>query len=77
MIDGNYKLIVDFFKDEIFLEVYDLDQDRLETDNLVFYEEYDEVTERLIGILAEHMRKINDSLVLPTMDLKEFRERYQ
>ena len=62
VIDGNYKLIVDFFKDEIFLEVYDLD---------------DEVTERLIGILAEHMRKINDSLVLPAMDLKEFREIYQ
>ena len=54
-----------------------MDQDRLETDNLVFYKEYDEVTERLIGILAEHMRKINDSLVLPAMDLKEFRERYQ
>ena len=77
VIDGNYKLIVDFFKDEIFLEVYDLDRDRLETDNLVFYEEYDEVAERLIGILAEHMREINDSLVLPAMDLKEFRERYQ
>lgn len=77
VIDGNYKLIVDFFKDEIFLEVYDLDRDRLETDNLVFYEKYDEVAERLIGILAEHMREINDSLVLPAMDLKEFRERYQ
>ena len=52
VIDGNYKLIVDFFKDEIFLEVYDLDRDRLETDNLLFYEKYDEVAERLIGILA-------------------------
>lgn len=77
VIDGNHKLIVDFFKDEIFLEVYDLDRDRLETDNLVFHGEYDEVTERLIGMLAGHMRKINDSLVLPAMDLKEFRERYQ
>lgn len=76
VVVGQYKLIVDLFKDETYLELYDLDQDVHETDNLVFDGEYDRVTERLMELLKAHMEDIEDYLTVPDTDLNEFRRIY-
>jgi hypothetical protein len=62
VVCGNHKLNVDFFKDEIFFELYDLARDPQEMNNLAFTAEA-EVRE-LLPSLIEHMVQTEDRLSL-------------
>jgi len=58
VIKGSHKLIVDMFKDEIFFELYDIEKDRRETNNLAFDET--KIVKELIDLLLNHMKNTND-----------------
>ena len=73
VVYGNHKLIVDFFKDEFFLELYDVVNDREETENLIFNPEYDGKASELASLLAMHMARIHDHLGFPPFNPAEFR----
>jgi len=77
VVVGKDKLIVDMFKDETYLELYDLDQDIFETDNLVFQEQYDERVKELLALLTEHEKEIGDGVRIPEVDLVQLRDHYQ
>ena len=70
---GNYKLIADFFKDEFFFELYDVVNDREETDNLIFNPAYDRKATELASMLAAHMAAVHDHLGFPPFDPERFR----
>ena len=76
VIRNNYKLILDIFKDEMFVELYDLEKDRVESNNLAFYEEYDEVIINMYASLLKHMKDTSDLITLPELDLVSFRNAY-
>lgn len=76
VVKDGYKLIVDLFKDETFLELYHVAEDRQETVNLVFDSRYDEVTARLLELLKAHMEKTKDPVTIGPVSLGEFRENY-
>ena len=65
VLRGRRKLIVDIFKDEYFLELYDTIDDPSETTNLAFGNEHRGLLEELIEILREHMGRTGDLLSLP------------
>lgn len=77
MIKDGYKLIVDIFKDEIYLELYHVAQDRYEKENLIFEPEYRERTENMLNLLRRHMQKTNDALVIGDISLADFCETYR
>lgn len=79
IIENNYKLIVDIFKDELFYELYDITNDVFETTNLLFRDSslhpmaYD-----MIKKLKQHMVETDDLLVLPQeIDIAKFVEIYE
>jgi choline-sulfatase len=76
IVDGNYKLIVDTFKDEIYLELYDVINDREETTNLAMEPKYEMLTKKLIAKIKEHMLRTNDLLHLPGDIYKNFITHY-
>lgn len=66
VIEGDYKVIVDIFKDEMFIELYDITNDSQEMTNLAFLsEEHGTRMERMLASLRQHMRETNDLLELP------------
>ncbi len=65
VIAGRMKLIVDFFKDERFIELYDLDEDPLEMENLAFEPECRTDVLRMLDLLKAHMEETGDRLTLP------------
>ncbi|UQZ83801.1 Arylsulfatase [Paenibacillus konkukensis] len=66
VMEGDHKLIADIFKDEIFIELYDLKQDPQEMNNLAFRsDEHGGRIESLLGSLRDYMRSTNDLLDLP------------
>lgn len=71
-----HKLIVDRFKDETFYELYDLEQDRLETKNLLFEEGKRELAEEMFAMLKEHMEAVKDFLEPGELRVEEFLEIY-
>ena len=60
-----YKLIVDIFKDEIYLELYDLEEDPQETVNLAFNTSSRQTVEELLTTLHLYMSTTGDLLNLP------------
>ena len=62
MTDGRYKLVLDVFKDEIFPELYDLQEDSGEMRNLAFCTEYDKIAMELLSALRTHMEETSDRL---------------
>lgn len=64
VINGNYKLIVDMFKDESYVELYDLGKDSKESINLLFDPQYASLAEEMIGELSGYMKKTGDRLSL-------------
>ena len=72
-----HKLIVDFFKDETFFELYDVEHDREETDNLIFNPSYDDKASELAALLAAHMARIHDHLGFPSFNPEAFREEHK
>lgn len=76
VLQGNHKLIVDLFKDECFLELYDLERDPSELHNLVFEPEQKAQAEDLLERLRNHMRQTGDRLELPPNTLARFLSDY-
>jgi arylsulfatase A-like enzyme len=63
VIRGNHKLIVDIFKDETFLELYDTCKDPQETVNLALNPDFETLTKDLISSLEQYMDRTGDMLV--------------
>ena len=70
VVEGKDKLIVDLFKDEIFFELYDVEQDPQELSNLAF-REHKRVRE-LIDVLLTHMRATSDLITFSSSDFDRF-----
>lgn len=75
-ISEKYKLIVDFFKDEIFIELYDRQDDPQELTNLAFEQEYRSDVQSMLHLLKVHMEKTGDRLILPETVYEQFLIRY-
>lgn len=77
-----YKYIADVFKDEHYFELYDLEQDRQETRNLLFEAKGGQmggcwaVARKLDSLLRSHLREIGDPLTLPAWEPEEFIRNY-
>ena len=65
VLKGDYKLIVDMFKDETFLELYDMKKDPQEKNNLIFERSHEKVSDELISELIGYMTRTEDRLTLP------------
>lgn len=66
VLEGDCKLIVDIFKDEMFVELYDTAGDPQEMNNLAFQsEQYGSRIESMLGSLRRHMSETADLLELP------------
>lgn len=65
VIRDSLKLIVDLFKDELFLELYDVEQDPEEQVNLAFESCYCSAVEEMLQSLCRHMDKTGDLLEIP------------
>ncbi|MBP1963205.1 sulfatase family protein [Paenibacillus aceris] len=76
VIEGDYKLIVDWFKDEIFIELYDLASDAQELINLAFQDVHRPRILSLLEYLREHMLATGDLLKIPDDAYAMFIDRY-
>lgn len=78
----NYKYIVDIFKDEYYLELYDLKNDRQEMENLMFEEDEEkrsnfwETAQELDQLLRAHLQAVGDYLDLPDWNPEKFVRNY-
>lgn len=77
VVYGHFKLVVDFFKDEFFYELYDVENDRQEKNNLIFNPDYDDKATILATLLSAHMTEVHDHLGFPQFDLASFREKHK
>lgn len=68
----DHKLIVDIFKDETYLELYDLEHDKQETNNLLFGGEKRELAKEMCDMLRIHMKSIDDFLKFNDIDIEKF-----
>lgn len=77
-----HKYIVDVFKDEYYLELYDLENDRQERNNLLFEQDADkkagywQTARELDTWLRTHLQEIGDYLSLPPWNPEEFINNY-
>ncbi len=76
VVEGAFKLIVDTFKDEVFLELYNVISDPGETVNLVTDPKYKERTKSMIEKIRKYMRDTNDLLALPDNLYENFLQHY-
>lgn len=77
IIAGDDKLIVDFFKDETYFELYDMRMDAMETRNLLFEEGGVAKAQPLFDRLFAHMKRTGDALAPPHVDLEQFVLQYR
>ena len=75
IVKDGYKLIVDLFKDETFLELYRLESDPEETENLIFDSHYDDLALELLGLLSAHMIATGDAQTVGTVTPSDVRQR--
>lgn len=75
-IMGQYKLIVDIFKGEIFLELYNVVEDPQEKKNLAFDKAYEVITKKMVASIRTHMSETGDLLVLPDKTYIKFIQNY-
>ena len=74
MVMGYEKLIVDGFKDEIFFELYDLQKDPSEQNNLAF--DQPERVRELLATLQAHMKKTGDLVCIEDSNYAAFLKNY-
>ena len=74
VVEGDDKLIVDLFKDEHFIELYDVAGDPQERHNRAWDEP--DRCRQLIATLEAHMARTDDLLTLPTDCYRSFRDRF-
>lgn len=73
-----HKYIVDLFKDECYLELYDLETDQQEMRNLLFKTDlikqnrYWETAKEMDTMLRSHLQEISDHLILPPWNPDQF-----
>ncbi|GKX31445.1 choline-sulfatase [Vallitalea longa] len=72
----NYKLIIDIFKDEVFLELYDLGEDVGEQNNLIFEKKYRSIIINMVDRIREHMKNTEDMLEVSANVYEDFLENY-
>ncbi len=77
VISGPYKLITDIFKDEVFLELYNLEDDPQEHKNLAFSESYENRIREMLRNLSRHMEDTGDLLSLEEKVYDNFIRDYQ
>ncbi len=76
VVKGPHKLIMDTFRDEIYLELYDVEKDPQEKENLIGKPPYRALAEQLIGDIREHMRQTGDLLQFPENAYQQFMTNY-
>ncbi len=76
VVRGEYKLIADIFKDESYLELYNVKTDSQEMYNLAFEKEHENMIKDMVKSLAEHMEKTNDLIKIPDEIYEEFIKSY-
>lgn len=76
VVMDRYKLIVDYFKDETFFELYDVVADPQETENLLFSGGHDVIALELVRLLRRHMEETSDMVAPPALAPEEFRKAY-
>lgn len=76
VVNEEYKLIVDLFKDETFFELYPVKADPQERRNVVFEPERRPIAEAMLAKLRAHMERTGDLLRLPADALETFYEQY-
>lgn len=76
IIQDNYKLIVDIFKDEYYIELYNVMEDPQEFNNLAFDPIYRDQIQNLLDKIKVHMKETGDLLVLPENIYEEFFDNY-
>ncbi len=64
VINGPYKLTADIFKDEVFIELYNLLDDPQEQKNLAFLENHKGRIRKMLDDLSSHMKETGDLLAL-------------
>jgi len=74
VVEGRDKLILDLFKDEWFIELYDVEDDPQERHNRAFAEP--QRCGELLVTLESHMRRTGDLLAVPDDAWATFAERY-
>jgi choline-sulfatase len=77
VINKNFKLVVDMFKDEAYVELYDLSKDPQEKNNLLFDKSYAGVADGLIEELRNYMKNSGDRLTLPQNLRSHFLKEYK
>jgi len=77
IVKGNYKLIVDMFKDETYLELYDLVKDKKESNNLMFDKNYAKLYDDMIHDLISYMQNTGDRLTLTKDISMQFLKKYK
>lgn len=77
VVMGNYKLILDMFKDECFVELYDLSKDIQEKENLAFNPQFAAKTNELLVALKTHMKASSDRLSIPDNLMNTFLKNYK
>ena len=76
IVEGGHKLIVDIFKDEQYLELYDVGKDPEETTNLAFDPLQRDRPNTLVGRLRDHMVETGDLLTLRENTVESFMSDY-
>lgn len=66
VIQGDYKLVVDMFKDEYYIELYKVKDDTQEMENLAFDPMHGDLVEEMIASLRNHMTDTEDMLEIPS-----------
>lgn len=77
IVSGEYKLTVDMFKDETYLELYRVTEDPMELHNLAFDPNMRGMVESLLQQLRLHMERTGDLVVMPSGVYDQFIETYR
>ncbi|WP_340110675.1 sulfatase family protein [Maribellus mangrovi] len=77
IVQDDFKLILDTFKDEIFVELYNIRKDPEEKDNLAFQPEYKYKVNELINQIKDHMENTHDLIHIPDNVYDHFLANYQ
>ncbi len=77
LVKGDHKIIVDFFKDETYLELYNIVSDPQEKDNLMFNPKYTAIADEMISELKQYMKSTSDRLDIQPEIRKKFLSSYK
>ena len=76
IVKGDFKLIMDTFENEIFLELYNVKTDSEEKVNLAFKDEYKQQVIKMIGQIKDYMKNTKDLIHFPDNIYENFITKY-